>query len=335
MKKILLFTTTLLYSLSYSQTISKFTSDPMTGFTIVNPSAPLDQSPTGTNTTWTFDNLNTVGTSIDTYTTPDATQSSTYPGTTDILTITTQGGTPSASDFFLKEDGSGTSITGAIQGDLTLNYNTTNAFVGLFPISFGTNNSGAVAGTFSYQGNNGTFSGTFTASVDAYGTLTIPGDYSDTVTRLRIDQTLSFSIPPIFNNIGTLNQTTYYYYGNTSNNIDFRYNDITVVSSFLGVNETTETFERNTAVTLSNNAIGNYSFNIYPNPVKDNITINLRGSTNQIIESVSIFNVEGRKVIEKTKGLNTISVELLEKGVYFLALKSKSGSITTKTFIKE
>jgi hypothetical protein len=70
----------------------------------------------------------------------------------------------------LKENGSGTSITGVSQGDIILNYSGTNSFVGLFPMSFGINNSGAVSGTFTYQGTNGTFTGTATSTVDAYGT---------------------------------------------------------------------------------------------------------------------------------------------------------------------
>ena len=161
----------------------------------------------------------------------------------------------------MKENGSGTSITGVSQGDIILNYSGTNSFVGLFPMSFGTNNSGAVSGTFTYQGANGTFTGTATSTVDAYGTLsindTMGGNYSGTVTRLRIDQTLSFSIPPIFNNIGTLTQTSYYYYDNSINNIAFRYNNALLVSGFLGVNENIETLESTILTTLSTNTIEN------------------------------------------------------------------------------
>ena len=174
----------------------------------------------------------------------------------------------------MKENGSGTSITGVSQGDIILNYSGTNSFVGLFPMSFGINNSGAVSGTFTYQGTNGTFTGTATSTVDAYGTLsindTMGGSYSGTVTRLRIDQTLSFSIPPIFNNIGTLTQTSYYYYDNSINNIAFRYNNALLVSGFLGVNENIETLESTILTTLSTNTIENETFVIlYPNPAQD------------------------------------------------------------------
>ena len=337
MKTKLLLLASLFRIASFSQTISTFGSDPMTDFTIVNATSGIDQSPTGANTVWTFNNLTPAGTNIDTYAAPTAMQLTTYPGTTEVLSITTQGGTPTVSEFFLKVDGSGTSITGVSQGDIVLNYSTTNAFIGLFPMSFGTTNSGAVAGTFTYQGTSGTFTGTATANVEAYGTLISPDatfpDYSAPVTRLRIDQTLSFSIPPIFNNIGTLTQTTYYYYDNTADNLAFRYNNIVLVSGFLGINETSETFERNTAVTLSRNTSETTSFELYPNPAKDLITIQTHNS--QEIKMDRIMDVQGREVFASNQNLATISVSNLQQGMYFMTLETSNGAFATKKFIKQ
>lgn len=337
MKTKLLLVTLLFGFVANSQTISSFNSDPGTDFTIVTPAAALDQSPTGMNATWTFNNLTAAGTNIDTYAAPTAAQLTTYPGTTEVLSITTQGGTPTVSEFFLKENGSGTHITGVSQGDIILNYNTTNAFIGLFPLNFGANNSGAVAGTFTYQGTSGTFTGTVTATVEAYGTLNIPDatfpDYSAPVTRLRIDQTLSFSIPPIFNNIGTLTQTTYYYYDNTADNIAFRYNNAHILSAFLGIDQTTETHERNTAVTLSRNTIDASSFQLYPNPAKDFITIT--SEDNQVIKNVTIVDVQGRNVFTSNVEAGRISVSNLQQGMYFMTLETETGAITTKKFMKQ
>ncbi|WP_420574538.1 T9SS type A sorting domain-containing protein [Kordia sp.] len=322
---------------TYSQTISSFSSDPNTDFTIVIPSTPLDQSPSGMNAVWTFNNLTAAGTNIDTYAAPTATELATFPGTTEVLTITTQGMPPIVSNAYLREDVSGTYFTGVSQGDIVLNYSTTNAFIGLFPLNFNANNSGPVSGTFSFQGANGTFSGTVIATVDAYGTLTIPDptfpDYSAQVTRLRVDQTASLSIPPIFNDIGTLTQTTYYYYDDTADNLVFRYNNATVVSAFLGVNQTTETYERNTAVTLSRNTIEASSFQLYPNPAKDFITIT---STNdQVVKNVSIVDTQGRNVFNASVTTPRISVASLQQGMYFITLETETGATTTKKFIKQ
>ncbi|WP_298422904.1 T9SS type A sorting domain-containing protein [uncultured Kordia sp.] len=337
MKTKLLLVALLFSFVTYSQTISSFNSDPNTDFTIVTPAAALDQSPTGMNAIWTFNNLTAGGTNIDTYAPPTAAELTTYPGTTEVLSITTQGGTPTVSEFFQRTDGSGTYITGASQGDIVLNYSSTNAFVGLFPLNFGANNSGTAAGTFTFMGTSGTFTGTFTATVEAYGTLNIPDptfpDYSSPVTRLRIDQTLSFSIPPIFNNIGTLTQTTYYYYDNTADNIAFRYTNATLVSAFLGINQTTETYERNTAVTLSRNTVDASNFQLYPNPAKDFITIDSKD--NQVIKSVSIVDMQGRNVFSSTVETERISVSNLQQGMYFVTLETETGATTTKKFMKQ
>ena len=323
---------------AFSQTISSFESDPMTDFTIVNAMNGIDQTPTGANAIWSFANLMSAGTNIDTYAAPTAAQLTTYPGTTNVLSITTQGGTPTVSDFFLKTDGSGTSITGVSQGDIILNYSGTNAFVGLFPLNFGANNSTAVSGTFSFQGTNGTFTGNVTATVEAYGMLTIEevlgADYNGNVTRLRIDQTLSFSIPPIFNNIGTLTQTTYYYYDNGADNLAFRYNNAHLVSAFLGIDQTTETFERNTAITLSTDStVAAASFQLYPNPAKDLITIQTNNS--QEIKTVSIVDMQGRTVFTSNQNIESISVRNLQQGMYFMTLETESGKSITKKFVKQ
>jgi hypothetical protein len=322
----------------FSQTIASYNTVSGTDFTILAPTVAVDQSPTGANVFWTFNGLTPAGTNIDTYAAPDATQLTTYPGTTTVQTITTQGTPPSTSLFFLREDGSGNYITGGTQGDITLNYNTTNAFVGLFPLSFGANNSGTAAGTFSFMGTSGTFTGTFTATVDAYGTLTltdaIANDYVADVTRLRIDQNLSFSIPPIFNNIGTLTQTTYYYYyDNNASNIAFRYNNALIVSGFLGINETTETYERNTALTLSRNTVDASQFQLYPNPASNFITIET--TDEQTIQTVSIVDVQGRNVFTSNTVSSRIPVSNLQQGMYFVILETASGATTTKKFIKQ
>jgi len=238
----------------------------------------------------------------------------------------------------LKENGSGTSITGVSQGDIILNYSGTNSFVGLFPMSFGINNSGAVSGTFTYQGTNGTFTGTATSTVDAYGTLsindTMGGSYSGTVTRLRIDQTLSFSIPPIFNNIGTLTQTSYYYYDNSINNIAFRYNNALLVSGFLGVNENIETLESTILTTLSTNTIENETFVIlYPNPAQD--FLHIKFNKNVRINTIEIHDYLGRKVYNSNKKNHVITIENLKSGLYILSIKTDSGNLITEKFIKK
>jgi|SaaInl5LU_22_DNA_1037371.scaffolds.fasta_scaffold74403_2 hypothetical protein len=71
--KLLLLTLTFSFT-CFSQTISSFTSDPGTNFTILNTGSTIDHTPTGANAAWTFSNLIPSGTNVDTYATPNAGQ---------------------------------------------------------------------------------------------------------------------------------------------------------------------------------------------------------------------------------------------------------------------
>lgn len=321
---------------SFSQSISTFNSIDDTNFTVAESTTTIDQSPTGMNVTWTFSNLIPTATNIDTYTMPTAMEVTTYPGTTEVLTIITQGMMPVESKLFLNENISTSeiAITGAEQGDIQLNYSGDNALIGAFPMVLGTTNTDNVSGTFTYQGASGTFTGTATPNADAFGALNITDSngqsYTGTVTRLRLDQNLSFSIPPIFNNIGTLTQTTYYYYDNATNNVVFRYNLINLVSGFLGVNETTETLEYDMARVLStNDAELSSNLTFYPNPVEDILTFEV--SNNTLIETLQITDISGKEILNlKTVVANQISLQHLNAGMYFLNINTNKGLVTKK-----
>ncbi len=340
MKTKLLLLFTLCCSICFSQTpIASFNSAPMTNFTVVTSTPAIDQSTDGANATWAFSNLTAAGTNVDTYAAPTAAETTTYPGTTEVLSTTSQGMTPTVNNTFLKEDTNGTTITGISQGDIILNYATTNAFIGLFPLSFGYSSlNQSVAGTFSYQGTNGTFTGTISISVDAYGSLSLnntgTGTYNGNVTRLKLEQSLSFSIPPIFNNIGTLTQTSYFYYDNTSNDLVFRYSNVNLVSGFLGINENTEVLERNTPNTLSTvtNTLDN-DFQLFPNPAEDYISI--LTNNNETLKHIKIVNVAGQEVLKVNKNTTSLSIADLPNGFYFISIETESGKTSTKKLVKK
>jgi hypothetical protein len=339
MKTKLLLLLSLCCSICFSQTpIASFNSAPMTNFSVVTSSPDIDQSTNGANATWTFSNLTAAGTNIDTYAVPTSAELTTYSGTTEVLSTTTQGGTPTVNKFFFKEDITGTSFTGVSQGDITLNYSTDNALIGDFPLNFGYSNTDYVAGTFSFTGIGGTFTGTLTVTVDSYGSLNLNdsgnGAYNGNVTRLKLEQSLSFSIPPIFNNIGTLTQTSYFYYDNTSNSLVFRYNNVAVVSGFLGVDQTSEVLERNTPNTLSTvtNTLAD-GFQLFPNPATNFVTI--KTDNKDEIETITIVNITGQEVLKTNKNTTSLSVTSLPSGLYFMAIETESGKTTTKKFVKK
>lgn len=69
---------------------------------------------------------------------------------------------------------------------------------------------------------------------------------------------------------------------------------------------------------------------LFPNPVKDNISIN----TKAVIDAISIYDLNGRQINSFEKIANKIDVSAIEKGVYFLKATTNNEFQTLK-FIKE
>jgi len=76
-------------------------------------------------------------------------------------------------------------------------------------------------------------------------------------------------------------------------------------------------------------------FNIYPNPAKDKITINLRGLQDLAGLNLQIYNIQGQLLIQQAlKQDNTeIDITQLMQGVYVAKIKLGDGSIVQKKFI--
>jgi len=72
-----------------------------------------------------------------------------------------------------------------------------------------------------------------------------------------------------------------------------------------------------------------FSFNIYPNPVTDNLYINVNGS----YETFKIFNATGQSV-KSGDAVSTINLQAIPRGIYFLQLNT-SDSVLTRKFIKK
>lgn len=77
--------------------------------------------------------------------------------------------------------------------------------------------------------------------------------------------------------------------------------------------------------------IGKNKFTIYPNPAKS--IINITSPNNEIINSISIYNVVGQKLITSINQ-NSIDVSSLSKGSYFITIETDKGKGILK-FLKE
>lgn len=81
------------------------------------------------------------------------------------------------------------------------------------------------------------------------------------------------------------------------------------------------------------------SFDIFPNPVKDNAVLKV-SSIHAFETSLLVYNALGAVVYEKEISLNEgknkieLNFENLNSGIYFATLKSESGSITKKIIVQ-
>lgn len=339
-KLLLLLSTITFYA--YSQTpIEDFNSVPSSTYAIVTGAITQDNSGA---TSWNFSLTPTGVTSIDTYETitMGSTVETDYPGTTLALTTTASVDPPGTGKLYTKNDTNVISITGAENSGLVLNY-ADNGLIGTFPLNFNdTNGTDTVSGAFNFDGNSGTFSGTLTTTVDAYGTLIMndvgSGAYSGNVTRLKIEQSLNLSITigiPI--SIGTATQTSYFYYDSTNANLVFRSTELVIdvdIPSLVSINETIITMESLLSSTLgaSENKISDSSLSLFPNPVKDDLNFNL--SNDLIISSIIVSDISGRQVLKVKTNERTLTVEQLNRGIYIATITTNEGTLSRK-FVKE
>ncbi|MBU2940230.1 T9SS type A sorting domain-containing protein [Lacinutrix sp. C3R15] len=282
------------------------------------------------NTTWSFTDLTTTESSTDTYLGPTAAQSTNFPGTTNVFTSTV--GT-STNDILFKENAAELSITGAVTPDLELNYSDDNALIGTFPLNFGYTNTDAVAGTYT-AAISGDFSGNIIKTVDAYGTLNLndvgAGAYSGSITRLKMEQIVTLSLPPYITNAGTATQTSYYYYDNSNGNLVFRSNTIHIVIPFASIDDTTTVNESLLTNLLHVNTNVVQEFSIVPNPVHSILNINLE--TPATIKAVVVYDLNGRRVLQSNH-TSSIDVSALQTGMYIVQVETDT-AIRTKKFIK-
>jgi hypothetical protein len=72
-----------------------------------------------------------------------------------------------------------------------------------------------------------------------------------------------------------------------------------------------------------------WDFHIYPNPVKDILTIDYRGG----IERVDIYDAMGRELMSSQH--EEIGVSTWPAGIYFLKITTNDGKVGTMRFLKE
>ena len=137
-----------------------------------------------------------------------------------------------------------------------------------------------------------------------------------------------------FNNELVLNNTKEMSF-NTTTTEDFYMAEVVALyddKTSVGIIKTSATEEE---IIDTTNVISNYEnrFNIYPNPVKDELTI----TTEVRVEEIAIYDVYGRQAmcqqVNETTSQQVVNVTGLNSGIYFVRITTEDGEIV-KRFVK-
>lgn len=99
-------------------------------------------------------------------------------------------------------------------------------------------------------------------------------------------------------------------------------------SSFASMYLDTFTYLVNPSLSTNDVNLEN-SVNIYPNPTKNKLYI-----AGNNIEEITIYTINGKKLLTKNLDTNSVDVSALQSGMYFINIKSINGSTTVKKFLK-
>jgi len=172
----------------------------------------------------------------------------------------------------------------------------------------------AVGGSITAMSNNGTFTGTASATADGTGTLVLPGKTYTNVIRVKLVQTYSVS-SMILN--GTVEQENYRYFAAGTKNPILIINTSTTNLGSLST-QTTAMVDANYIPTgINSNSLKASNVVAYPNPANNNITITAAEATNVTISDITGKTITSSKINDGKIILNT---ENYTNGVYFYTL---------------
>ena len=80
---------------------------------------------------------------------------------------------------------------------------------------------------------------------------------------------------------------------------------------------------------LSNKNFETSNFSVYPNPVKDFLTV----KSNEVIKNIAVYAITGKKVIE-VSNTNSVNLSKLNKGLYLVEIKGETSQKTKKIIIE-
>lgn len=342
MKTKLLIATALLSFSAYAQnTVNSFYSTTVTNdgiqedaYTILDPATELVHE-AGEDVIWNFTDLIAYAQAYTRVVMPTEEDIEEYPESNVLVETRTilQNGDVNQTRYFININDEGSTLLKGVETPAFFLTYTDDAFVGDFPLSYGYTNTDAIAGSFTTDtGITGTFTGTGTSEVDAYGTLTTEIGVADNtpVTRLKTVQNLELFVGGM--SMGTIVQTIYSYYSDEilATGPIFRSAVTQTLVPALGLNETSTNIDTYTGTAAAPELgltapIAASKFIIAKNPVAD--VLEFLG--NQPVSGVTVSDAAGRVVLQSGQE-NNINVSHLSAGIYYVAVQSIKGTETLK-----
>lgn len=304
---------------------------------VIDSNAVSYEAITGSSATWDYsavlgyDNFARTLTALDASATPEA---ATYPNAS--AAIVTQ-------DFLVNYFSSNAServshgfvFTEPSVGDIVAVYD--NPVVNFeYPMALGDEVTASFSGDLFTDLGDGDFTGSLTASVDGTGTLILAENSYTNVHRYKLEETVNAELDlGLFPVPITLNRKQFEYYDHTVSNLPiFTHTDVTITSALFNQAFTLVMSLEDPAGTVSTNNFELANVKVYPNPASDFLQVELpEGMENAMIQ---IVDAAGRVILthEAKNVENTIAVNNLKAGTYFVNIQNNSQRITRNIVIK-
>ena len=176
---------------------------------------------------------------------------------------------------------------------------------------------------FSLQNDNKILAVGFTSNPTGYH------DYGYLIYRFNSDGTIDNSFGS--NGMFTRNPNTGVYVEDQAFAVAYQNNSSKIIIG--GTSYSLNVLERYGNVVLSNTNLNSMSpFNLYPNPAND--VLKIQNDTNYKIETFTIINVLGKKVLQINDFDSEVNIQDLQKGFYIVEINSENKKFRLK-FLKE
>lgn len=308
---------------SFAQTLTQVNNAPQigVGITYNSASASFVNTPTsGTGVNWNYSTLDSIAQVSYSYVnTSSVAFSSDFPGSNMVKVDAAL-----TEYIFLNVTATSVEVTGVAYNSgalVKMPYSNTGKIM-QYDFNYGNSFTDDIYGSFSQVviiPITNTRTGSVTVEMIGTGTLTLPKEVISNVMLVKIQQSLN-DVSTISTPVAS-NSTYYHWYTSSS-----RYPVLAIETSSTPLETPARVYYKQATPTeISNTDFSLASVTVYPNPSESTITIE-----NATLTGYSIYNLLGECVLKGEAQNNTISIEMLPKGMYLLKANTLKGNYTAK-----